>query len=65
MISQTSPIHAERVQYSYRSIPNDIPNERKYDNRIGPPNEIEYDHRAYRIAYRMASRETVEITTKR
>jgi len=28
------------------------------------PNEIEYDHRAYRIAYWMASRETAEITTK-
>jgi len=33
--------------------------------RIGPPNEIEYDHRAYRIAYRMASCETAENTTKR
>ena len=27
--------------------------------------EMENDHRAYRLVYRMASQETVEITTKR
>jgi hypothetical protein len=29
------------------------------------PKEIENDHRAYRIVYRIASQETVEITTRR
>jgi len=32
---------------------------------MGLPNEIEYGHWAYRMAYWMASRETVKITTNR
>jgi len=58
MISQTSLIHAERVQIR-------LPTQSRTRCRIGPPNEIEYDHRAYRITYRMASWETAEKTTKR
>ena len=80
MTSHMSLIHAELVQYSYRSIPKEIPNQRKYGyrnsskwdteylhygNRMGPPNGIEYDHRAYQMVYQMGPRETVEITTNR
>jgi len=57
MISQTSLIHAERVQIR-------LPTQSRTRYRIAPPNEIEYHHRAYPIAYRMASWETAEKTTK-
>jgi len=45
-------------------VPNAIPNNCDMATDL-VPKEIENDHRAYRIAYRMASRETVKITTKR
>jgi hypothetical protein len=46
------------------AVPNEIPNNYHMATEL-VPKEIENDHRAYRIGYRMASQETVEITTKR
>jgi len=46
------------------TVPNEIPNNCYMATELGP-NEIEYDQRAYRVVYQMASRETVGITTKR
>jgi len=46
------------------AVPNQIPNDCDRPTEL-VPNEIEYDHRTYWIAYRVASRETVKITTKR
>jgi len=61
------------------AVPNEIPNDCNMATEVVPnaiptgrdkatklvPKEIENDHRAYRIVYRMASQETVETTTKR
>jgi len=46
------------------AVPNEIPNDCDRATEL-VPKEIKNDHRAYRIVYRMASQETVEITTKR
>jgi len=54
MIYQASLIHAERVQYGNRSIPNSIPNDCDMNTELATK-EIEIDHQEYRIVYRMAS----------
>jgi hypothetical protein len=46
------------------AVPNEIPNDCDMATEL-VPKEIENDHRAYRILYRMASQDTVEITSKR
>jgi len=46
------------------AVPNEIRNDCYMATEL-IPNKIEYDHWTYWIAYRMASQETVEITTKR
>jgi hypothetical protein len=76
MTRQTSLIHAEREQQTTKAVPNKIPNDCNMATQAVPnkiandcdmatelvPNEIEHE---YPIVYRMASPETVEITTKR
>ena len=57
MISQASLIDAER-KYGYRNSSERDTEKLQYDYRTVPPNEFEYDHRGYRIAYRMASRDS-------
>ena len=46
------------------AVPNAIPNDCDMATEL-VTKEIENDHQAYRIVYRMASQETVEITTRR
>jgi hypothetical protein len=46
------------------AVPNEIPNDCDMATEL-VPKEIDNDHRVYRIVYRMASPETVEITTQR
>ena len=46
------------------AVPNAIPNDSDMATKL-VLKEIENDHRGYRIVYRMASQETVEITTRR
>jgi len=47
-----------------KAVPDEITNDCDVTTELAA-NEIKYDHRTYRIAYRMASRETVKITTNR
>jgi len=46
------------------AVPNEIPNNCDMATEL-VQKEIKNDHPAYQIVYRMASQETVEITTKR
>jgi hypothetical protein len=45
------------------AVPNEIPNDYDMATEL-VQKEIENDHRAYRIGYRRASQESVEISTK-
>jgi hypothetical protein len=46
------------------AVPNEKPNDCDMATEL-VPKQIENDHRGYRIVYRMASKETLEITTNR
>jgi len=61
----TKPVQ-NKIQNDYNmateAVPNPLPNDRNMANKL-VPKEINNDHWAYQILYRIASQETVEIST--
>jgi len=70
MVLMSSERKQFRTRYRYsanmatEAVPKEIPNDCNMATEL-VLKEMENDHREYRIVYRMASQETVEITTKR